>query len=182
MSKHHQQIIYNNQQVYTDPNSIQEVSYGTYQATNYTQPQKKKSKEIVYQQQYIAQPQKKKSKEIVYQEQYITDPQYIMEGATYDINDPNIQYVQEGEYVTQDNQNLVYEYQPQEGQVITGYDQQITYEQQQPMQQVIYTDENGQQYQEVYVTDDQIYQQMQQQEKQQKPAHKEQKGFLCAWE
>ena len=45
-SKHHQQIIYN-QQVYSDPSHG--ASYGTYQATNYNQPKKKTSKEIVYQ-------------------------------------------------------------------------------------------------------------------------------------
>ena len=127
MSKHHQQIIYN-QQVYSDPNHG--ASYGTYQATNYNQPKKKTSKEIVYQTQYVDQ-----------------QPQYVIEGETYD---QNVQYVQEGEYITQDNQNLVYEYQQQpEGQIITGYDQQDIYHQQ-PMQEVIYQDENGQQYQEVY--------------------------------
>ena len=149
-SKHHQQIIYN-QQVYTNPS--QGASFGTYQATNYNQPKKKTSKEVVYQTQYVEQP-----------------PQYIVEGETYD---PQVQYVQEGEYITQDNQNIVYEYQQPEGQVITGYEEQYI-DQQQP-QQVIYQDENGQQYQEVYDTDEQIYQQqLQQQQLQQQQLQQQQ--------
>ena len=40
-SKHHQQIIYN-QQVYSEPNHG--ASYGAYQATNYNQPKKRLQK------------------------------------------------------------------------------------------------------------------------------------------
>lgn len=149
MSKHRQQIIYN-QQIYSDPNSIQGVDYGAYQSTNYQNVQNANNpQEIVYQE----------------QEQYIEQqPQYVIEGETYD---PQVQYIQEGEYViqndqndqnTQNNQNYVYEYQQPENVVITGYDQQIY---QQPEQQYIYQDENGQQYQQIYEQTPQIIQQEQ---------------------
>ena len=123
MSKHHQQQYIYNQPTYTNSNTIQGVSYGAYQSTNYHKTKKTSSKpqEIVYQEQVIEQPQ----------------TQYIVEGNTYI---PTTQYTQGVQYVTDDQGNL-YEYQ-QEGE-IQGYDQNNIY--QQPQEQVIYQEHPGEQ-------------------------------------
>ena len=151
MSKRRQQVTYD-QQIYSDPNSLQGINYGTYQTTNYQNVQNTNNpQEILYQG----------------QEQYIEEqPQYVIQGEAYD---PQVQYIQEGEYVIQNDQNVqniqndqnyIYEYQQPET-VITGYDQQQIYQQPPEQQQYIYQDENGQQYQEVYEQTPQIYQQEQ---------------------
>ena len=123
MSKHHQQQYIYNQPTYTNSNTIQGVSYGAYQSTNYHKTKKTSTKpqEIVYQEQVIEQPQ----------------TQYIVEGNTYI---PTTQYTQGVQYVTDDQGNL-YEYQ-QEGE-IQGYDQNNIY--QQPQEQVIYQEQPGEQ-------------------------------------
>ena len=116
--KQKQQYIYN-QQMYEVPNTTH-VDYGAYQATNYKQTKKTNPQEVVYQQEYVD----------------VNQPQYIIEGNNYI---PQVQYVNEGEYITNDQGEIIYDYK-QEGD-LTGYEQQIY---QQPEEQIIYQDQQGQ--------------------------------------
>ena len=154
MSKHQQKYIYN-QPIYSDPNAVQNINYGTYQSSSYhhttKQTKQTKKQEIVYQEQIIGQPQE----------------QYIVEGNAYI---PQTQYIQEGQYVIQDDQGLLYGNQ-QTGktknykqQIYQQPGQQIIYQEQQPVEQVIYQEQQpGQQiiYQEQQPGQQIIYQEQQ---------------------
>ena len=167
MSKHHQQQYIYNQPTYTNSNTIQGVSYGAYQSTNYHKTKKTSTKpqEIVYQEQVIEQPQ----------------TQYIVEGNTYipTTQYQNNIYQQPQEqviYQEQPGEQVIYEnlIQPQEqviyqDQIQPG--QQVVYEDQiQPGQEVIYQEQLQPGQQVIYQDPHQIYEQNPQYIKEQRKA------------